>query len=188
MTAQRQRRALALGVGALLCAGAAVAYQQRIVGGYALDANTNIEGGGLNAPAWRAGAPGLERQRYSLGGRARSTSMALGRPSYTATGAQRPQFVLGSGVGATVATTNPRTGQTYFRADPLRVPQYDALRVRETIPRYGYSGVRPAGSPYRVRAPRAPVNRAPSVARRPSGSRASSGSVMSNRAYSLRAR
>ena len=188
MSAPLRRRSLTLGLGALLCAGAAVAFQQRIVGGYALDANLAVEGGGLNRPAWRAGTPGLERQRYSVGGRATSTSMALGRPTYSATGSQGSQFVLGSGVGAAVATTDPRTGQTYFRADPLRVPQYDALRVRETIPRYGTTGVRPAGSPYRTQTTRAPVNRAPTVARRPSASRAPSGSTLSNRAYSLRAR
>lgn len=182
MTAPNRRRALVIGFAAVLCAGAAVAFQERIVGGYSLDANTAVEGGGLNTPAWRAGTPGLERQRYSFSGRATPSSMALGRPTYSAGRAPSPGFELGTGIGGPVARLDPRTGQTYFRVDPLRVPQYDALRVRETIPRYGTPGVRAAGSPYRVQAPRAPVNRAPTVARH------SSGATLSNRAYSLRAR
>lgn len=163
-----------------VCAGAAVAFQSRVVGGYALDANLSVESGGLNTPVWRMGTPGLERARYSIGSRTSRTGEPLGRPSYT-TQTPNPSIVLGSGVGATVATRDPRTGQTTFRADPLRVPQYDALRVRETIPRYGTSGVRPAGSPYRVSAQVAPSARAPSA------SRASSGAALSNRTYSLRA-
>jgi hypothetical protein len=182
VTAQARRRSIALGVAVFVCAGAAVAYQQRVVGGYSLDANTAVEGGGLNSPAWRAGTPGLERQRYSFSGRAQSSSMALGRPTYSAGRASNPEFVLGTGIGGPVARLDPRTGQPYFRADPLRVPQYDALRVRETIPRYGTTGVRAAGSPYRVQTPRAPVSRAPSTASRQSGA------TLSNRAYSLSAR
>ncbi|MFG0273636.1 MAG: hypothetical protein ACF8QF_01125 [Phycisphaerales bacterium] len=176
-----RRRRITLGALAVaVCAAGAIAFQERIVGGYALDANLAVESSGLNAPAWRMGTPGLERARYSIGSRTSRAGEPLGRPTYT-TVTPNPSFVLGSGVGATVVTRDPRTGQTTFRADPLRVPQYDALRVRETIPTYGRSGVRPAGSPYRVAPPTAPVMRAPTTAR------ARSGNAISNRAYSLRA-
>lgn len=166
-------RLAAIAACAILAAGA-FAYQQRIVGGYALDANLSVESSGINAPIWRMGAPGMERARYSVDARTSPTGDPLARPTYSAV-TPNPSVVIGSGVGAAVATRDPRTGQTTFRADPLRVPQYDALRVRETIPRYGTSGVRPAGSPYQTAAAAAPSQRA-----RPA-------STMSNRAYSLRA-
>jgi hypothetical protein len=175
----RRRFALAA-LATAVVAGGAIAFQERIVGGFALDANLAVESGGLNAPVWRMGTPGLERARYSVGARTDPYGNSLGRPSYT-TQTPNQSIVLGSGVGATVVSQDPRTGQTTFRADPLRVPQYDALRVRETIPRYGTSGVRPSGSPYRVSAQAAPTTRAPSA------SRVSSGAAISNRSYSLRA-
>lgn len=157
----------------VLIPGVALALQQQVVGGHALDANLQVDGSGLNTARASGRVGGLQsnayaaRREYGGGGSALSTQAY--RPASYGRQYGRSSaggYTLNTGYGAYSAG-----GGGSGRADPLRVSQYSVLQTgayveRGVIP----GGGKAAASPRGMTTPRPTYNayRMPNTGRVPS--------------------
>jgi hypothetical protein len=156
-------------VGAASIPGVALALQQQVVGGHALDANLQVDGSGLNTARASNRVGGMQSNAYSarrqFGGGSGLSSQAYRPANYSR------QYGRGSTGGFTLNTGYGNYSTGSGRADPLRVSQYSVLQTgalveRGVIP----GGGRSAASPRGMTTPRPTYNayRLPNTGRVPS--------------------
>jgi hypothetical protein len=148
--------AACLVVGAASIPGVAIALQQQVIGGHALDANLRVDGSGLNTARASNRVGGLQSNAYSArreygGGGAGLSSQAY-RPASVDTRNRSGGLTLQTGSGA---FTTGNQGRGSGRVDPLRNSQYSVLQTgafveRGVIP----GGGRSAASAYGMTTPR----------------------------------
>ncbi|MGP1273726.1 MAG: hypothetical protein ACTS22_10370 [Phycisphaerales bacterium] len=139
----------ALGV-LVVAAPFAVALQQRVVGGQALDANLRVDGSGFNTARTSNRVGGMQSSRYMPHYRQQNAA-GLSSPAYRA-GRNTSGAVNSRGGGGVTFSTGYGTFTTGGggRADPLRNPQYSVLQTgtyvqRGSIPGGGRSYAMPRG-------------------------------------------
>lgn len=118
-------------VAILVAPHAAVALQQRVVGGQALDANLRTDGSGFNTARPGNRVSGLQSNVYRPVGGA-SASRGLSSASYSpgrrTSGAVDTRYGIG-GLAISTGAGTFTTGAGGGRTDPLRNPQYSVLQT-----------------------------------------------------------
>lgn len=129
-------------VALLVAPHAAVALQQRVVGGQALDANLRTDGSGFNTASPHNRVSGLQSNVYRPAGGA-SVSRGLSSASYSpgrrTSGAVDTRYGSG-GLAISTGAGTFTTGAGGGRADPLRNPQYSVLQTGTLVQRGSIPG------------------------------------------------
>jgi len=121
------------------CAAAstlALALQQQVVGGHALDANLRVDGSGFNTASPRNRVSGLQSNTYR-------PSRVTSSPGLTSS-VYSPNRATG---GYSFSTGGGTYSTSAGRVDPMRNPQYSVLQTGAVVQR----GTIPGGSAYSTR-------------------------------------
>jgi hypothetical protein len=118
-------------VAILVAPHAAIALQQRVVGGQALDANLRTDGSGFNTSSPTNRRYGMQSNVYRPAGGAggsRGLSSAAYSPGRRTSGAVDTRYGTG-GLAISTGAGTFTTGAGGGRTDPLRNPQYSVLQT-----------------------------------------------------------
>lgn len=159
---QRSFHSRRLGAGVAACAfvavliapEAAIALQQRVVGGQALDANLRTDGSGFNTARPGNRVSGLQSNVYRpVGGvgASRGLSSASYSPGRRSSGSVDTRYG-GGGLAISTGSGTFTTGRGGGRADPLRNPQYSVLQTGTLVQRGSIPGATRTRAP--ISAPR----------------------------------